>query len=84
MVHLITRLYQNGDKSPQAQRQIPLLQSSSSSSSPLKSKPRLTLTQVITLLKKEKEQCVSGFIWTIMQIRQQMKLLLILEKCCIR
>lgn len=28
--------------------------------------------------------CVGRFIWTIMQIRQEMRLLLMLERCCIR
>jgi len=46
--------------------------------SPLNRKPRHTLTQIITILKQKKEQRISGFIWTIMQIRQEMKLLLML------
>lgn len=53
-------------------------------SNPLSKASHSSLKHIITLWEKKKERHVSGFIWTIMQIRREMKLLLMLEKCCIR
>lgn len=68
----------------------PLSHSNHLLSPPLPPPPPTTSSHLSTdlhfhFIKMEKKKLhVTGFIWTIMQIRKEIKLLLMLEKCCIR